>query len=470
SRQRSWGVPIMVYACNTCGEAFVDENYFKNIVEKVKEVGCDIWFDDEENLLPDGATCGCGSKEFSKVKDILDVWFDSGVSHDAVLRKWEELSWPADLYLEGSDQHRGWFQSSLLASTSVNGTAPFKGVLTHGYVVDGQGKKMSKSQGNVIAPDEIIKQYGAEIIRLWVISENYREDLRISKNIIASMSDAYRKIRNTFRFILGNISDFNPATESVAFEEMDGLDRYILARLTEVINIAKKSYESYDFHVIYHSVLQYCIVDLSNFYLDILKDRLYTLPKKSKGRLSSQTALYLIADSLAKILAPVCPFTMEEVWSYLPSKEKNASIHFEELPELSYSLNDEERNKWETKVNLKKDVSKALEEARREKVIGHSLDAKVELHGDENLLAQLKAFGEDGLQSVFITSQVVICDTIDDAWKSVALEGVNVEGLLVKVSPGEGEKCERCWMKATSVGENSEHPTVCKRCSDALAA
>ena len=468
SRQRSWGVPIMVFACKSCEAPYIDQKFFDSTVARIREEGCDIWFDEEENLLPEGATCECGCKDFTQVKDILDVWFDSGVSHEAVMNKWEELTWPADLYLEGSDQHRGWFQSSLLTSTAVNDVAPYKSVLTHGYVVDGKGKKMSKSEGNVMVPDEVIKQYGAEIIRLWVVSENYRDDMRISKDIIKSTSESYRKIRNTFRFMLGNISDFNPATESVAFEDMDGLDRYILAKLTTLIETVRNAYRDYEFHVIYHSIVQFCIVDMSNFYLDIIKDRLYTQPAKSAIRLSSQTAIHIITQAMVKLLAPVCPFTMEEVWQYLKSDNDVSSVHLTEMPELSFVLEKEESEKWETIAGLKKDVSKALEEARREKLIGHPLDAKVELFATGELAEKLQNIGAEFLQPVFITSGVEIVENIDDAWKENAVEGINIPGLFTKVGTAEGEKCSRCWVKSPSVGENEKHPTACTKCTASL--
>ncbi len=474
SRQRSWGVPIMVHSCEECGEPYVDKEAFSLALSVVEKEGCDVWFDNSSTFLPEGAACHhCGSAKLKREKDILDVWFDSGVSHEAVLNHWEELSWPADLYLEGSDQHRGWFQSSLIASVAVKDTAPFRSVLTHGYVVDGNGKKMSKSLGNVISPAEITRKYGAEIIRLWVISENYREDIRISQNIIASISDSYRKIRNTFRYLLGNLHDFRPEGQSVPFEKMEGIDRYILFRLSELQKKVRKGYEEYEFHLIYHSVVQFCIVELSNFYLDICKDRLYTAREDDPKRRSAQTALYILANRLCTFLAPVCPFTMEEVYEHLPeAEEKPDSIHLCLFPaeDDTFSIGDEEREKWSVLSSLKRDVAKVLEEARSQKVIGHSLEARVELFVSEEgeLTETLYATDTALLQEVLIVSSVTLVTKPEASWKKEAGRGTLLPSLLIKAEKANGEKCERCWIRSESVGTHALHPALCTRCYETL--
>ena len=300
---------------------------FSHIVNLVKKYGADFWFEkDSLELLPEGTTCPCGGKEFSKTNDILDVWFDSGVSHASVLEGDPNLDWPADLYLEGSDQHRGWFHSSLLESIGTRAKAPYKAALTHGYVVDGKGKKMSKSSGNVIAPQKIIDQYGAEILRLWVASENYREDIRVSQEILKRLTEAYRKIRNTFRYLLGNLYDFDPITDSVAVDDLLEIDKYTLYRFKLLNEKIQEAFENYEFHVFYHSFYNFCIVDLSAFYLDILKDRLYTYPKKSKERRSGQTVLFELLMGMTRLMAPVLSFAAEEVWATLPNSG-DKSVH-----------------------------------------------------------------------------------------------------------------------------------------------
>jgi len=334
SRQRAWGVPITLFNCVSCNEMLRSPEVFSHIVNLVKKYGADFWFEkDSIELLPEGTTCPCGGKEFSKTNDILDVWFDSGVSHAAVLEGDPNLDWPADLYLEGSDQHRGWFHSSLLESIGTRAKAPYKAALTHGYVVDGKGKKMSKSAGNVIAPQKIIDQYGAEILRLWVASENYREDIRVSQEILKRLTEAYRKIRNTFRYLLGNLYDFDLASDSVPAEDLLEIDKYILYRFKLLNEKIMKAFDNYEFHVFYHSFYSFCVVDLSAFYLDILKDRLYTYPKKSKARRSGQTVLNELITGMTRLMAPVLSFTAEEVWSYF-SHSDGKSVHMNSFADL----------------------------------------------------------------------------------------------------------------------------------------
>ena len=380
SRQRAWGVPITLFNCVSCNEMLRSPEVFSHIVNLVKKYGADFWFEkDSLELLPEGTTCPCGGKEFSKTNDILDVWFDSGVSHASVLEGDPNLDWPADLYLEGSDQHRGWFHSSLLESIGTRGKAPYKAVLTHGYVVDGKGKKMSKSAGNVIAPQKIIDQYGAEILSLWVASENYREDIRVSQEILKRLTEAYRKIRNTFRYLLGNLYDFDLASDAVPAEDLLEIDKYILYRFKLLNEKIMKAFENYEFHIFYHSFYNFCVVDLSAFYLDILKDRLYTYPKKSKARRSGQTVLNELLTGMTRLMAPVLSFTAEEVWSYF-SHSDGKSVHMNSFTDsIDVSVDEGFICRWDMLTDLKSEVSKALELCRREKVIGHSLDAQVRL-------------------------------------------------------------------------------------------
>ena len=341
SRQRSWGVPITVITCEKCDTIHINEAIVDKVFTLFDEFGADAWLEkDVSAFLEPGAVCEkCGSTQFDKETDILDVWFDSGVSHAAVLEERDYLAWPADLYLEGSDQHRGWFHSALLTSVETRDSAPYKSVLTHGFVVDASGKKMSKSVGNVVAPKEVIQKYGAEILRMWVAASDYRDDVRISDSILKQLSDAYRRIRNTCRFIIGNISDFQPEQDAVPLDQMMDIDRFALHKLCDIINKARKAYTTYEFHVIYHALYNYCTVDLSAFYLDILKDRLYTSPPKSLPRRSAQTVMHIILDSIVKIMAPIMPFTSEEIWSYMPETgTKEESVHLAALTGCEYRM------------------------------------------------------------------------------------------------------------------------------------
>jgi len=436
SRQRAWGVPITVFNCLSCNEILRSPEVFKHIVQLVEKHGADFWFEQEvEQLLPPGTQCSCGGQQFSKENDILDVWFDSGVSHAAVLENNPEVQWPADLYLEGSDQHRGWFHSYLLESIGTRGAAPYKTVITHGYVVDGKGKKMSKSAGNVIAPQKIIDQFGAEILRLWVASENYREDMRISQEILKRLTEAYRKIRNTFRFLLGNINDFDPQKDAVAYDDLFEIDRYILHRFRELQEKILQAFEKYEFHVFYHSFYNFCVVDLSAFYLDILKDRIYTYPKESPERRSGQTAL-------------------------------ETSVHLMPFADASgYRVDEKSMRKWETLTELKGEVSKVLEGLRREKVIGHSLDAQVRLVLPEKVRGQLQDDFED-LKYIFIVSDVQVVDSLEGAESVVASE--SMEGVKISARSMGGVKCERCWNYFIEPGEGKEHENLCLRCNENL--
>ena len=469
SRQRAWGVPIAVFYCEDCEAILLDQNIMERVYSQFEQHGADIWFEkDISYFLDDDVKCSsCGSKNFVKENDILDVWFDSGVSHAAVLEPREDLRWPADLYLEGSDQHRGWFHSALLTAVGTRKQAPYKAVLTHGFVVDADGRKMSKSLGNVIAPSEVIDRYGAEILRLWVSATDYREDIRISENILKQLSDAYRRIRNTSRFMLGNLFDFDPAVDEISYDAMPEVDRYALHKLQGVIEKTLKAYDQYEYHIIYHALHNYCTLDLSAFYLDILKDRLYTSPPKSDARKSAQTVMYFLLDALAKLMAPLLPFTAEEIWQYMPAHgDKLPSVHLALLPEVNNQWKNEGlAEKWETILNVRAETTKALEEARSEKQIGHPLDAEVAISAKEDLYNLLQPYAED-LRFIFIVSSVSL---LKEKKLDGSFESEKVKGLSIKIGAAPGEKCERCWIHETSVGSDSEHPTICQRCRNALA-
>ncbi len=467
SRQRSWGVPITMFHCKSCNEMLINREIVDKIYEIFQEHGADIWYEKDAGFfLPEGTKCAaCGSTDLEKETDILDVWFDSGVSHAAVLSARENLSWPADLYLEGSDQHRGWFHSSLLTAVGLTGEPPYRAVLTHGFVVDGQGKKMSKSLGNVIAPKKVIDKFGAEILRFWVAASDYKDDVRISDNILNQLSDAYRRIRNTCRFILGNLYDYDRGQHAISYEQLTDLDRFMMHRLQKLIHRCTDAYATYDFHVIYHALHNFCTLDLSAVYLDIMKDRLYTSPPESLIRRSAQTVMHEVVIAVARIMAPILPFTAEEIWTFLPDTAKDESIHFTQLPQANPDYEDLElAEKWEQLLRVRGEVTKVLETARVEKVIGHSLDAAVTLAADGSLFALLESYAED-LRSFFIVSEAHLVpggNAGDD------FQPTGVEGLKIRVGASAGEKCERCWVHDISVGDDSEHPSVCRRCRNSL--
>jgi len=468
SRQRAWGVPITLFYCEKCESVFINHETANKISELFEKHGADVWFEKQawEFLSQDAVCQKCGHNKFVKETDILDVWFDSGVSHAAVIEQRSNLRWPADLYLEGSDQHRGWFQSSLLTAVGTRGRAPYKSVLTHGFVVDAKGRKMSKSIGNVIAPKKVIDRYGAEILRLWVSASDYRDDIRISENILKQLSDSYRRIRNTCRFMLGNLYDYDPKTDRAPYESMPDIDKFALHKLQELIEKILKAYENFEFHVIYHTLHNYCTLDLSAFYLDILKDRLYTLPPQSIERRSVQTVMYIILDSVVRIMAPILSFTAEEIWRFMPDiKEKESSVHLSSLPKANESWKNEKlAQKWEAIIKVRGEVTKALEEARAKKKIGHSLDAVVTISANEELYEELYAYEED-LKTIFIISgaSLVKGEKLDQAYESP-----DIEGLAILVEPAISDKCERCWIHDPSVGLNPELPTICSRCEKVL--
>ena len=476
SRQRSWGVPIPAFYCDDCGKWVITDETMKKVEEIVEKEGTDAWWaHSAEELLPEGFKCPhCGGTHFHKEKDIMDVWFDSGSTWNGVLRypheDWKEdgVQFPADLYLEGSDQHRGWFHSSLLCSVAVNGYAPYKAVLTHGFTMDGEGRKMSKSVGNVVAPQDIINRYGADVMRLWISSVDYQGDVRLSDKIVKSMSDVYRKIRNTFRYLMGNLYDFDPKKDSVAYEDMEEMDRWALLRLEQVKRTVLKAYEDYEFHVMYHAVHNFCTVDLSAIYLDILKDRLYTEKADSRLRRSAQTAMYEILTSLVRLVAPVLCFTAEEVWQDLPNKEEREwSVHMASMPELNDKFLDKALDeKWKKRLAVRSVITKALEEARQAKTIGHPLDAEVTVYAKGEAYDILKAM-EKELADFCIVSQTKLVEGTESAPENAVSDD---EGYVkVTVSVCELEKCERCWKRTPDVDSDPAHPHVCARCAHVLA-
>jgi len=466
SRQRTWGVPITVVYCRKCGEAIADGKLMHHVADLFEEGGSDIWFEREaRELLPAGTTCPkCGHDDFDKEQDILDVWFDSGVSHAAVLETTPKLHSPADIYLEGSDQHRGWFHSSLLACVGTRDAAPYKAVLTHGFVLDENGRPMSKSMGNVVAPEKVIQKVGAEVLRLWVATQDYRNDTRVGDQILQQVSEAYRRIRNTARYILGNLHGFDPSADSVPDGDLLEIDRWALSKLEGLVRRVGKSYNDYEFHVLYHAVHNFCSVDLSAFYLDVLKDRLYISPAKSLARRSAQTAMYRILDALTRLIAPVLSFTADEIWQELPG-EREESVHLAAFPAFEAALFDAELEaRYSKLLAVRSDVSKALELARAEKRIGHSLDARVLLAAPAGPWRELLEAYQGELATLCIVSQAELVVELADGGA-----GEEVAGLRIKVEKARGEKCERCWNYATTIGESDQHPTVCHRCREALA-
>jgi len=467
SRQRSWGVPITVFFCRKCGEVVISQEIIDHVAKMVEASGADIWFTaTEKELMPENTICpACGENDFEKETDILDVWFDSGVSYAAVMEYRPYLDSPADLYLEGSDQHRGWFHSSLLCSVGTRNQAPYRNVLTHGFVVDGKGKAMHKSAGNVIPPESLIKSYGAEILRLWVAGEDYRDNIRLSKEILQRLTDAYRRIRNTCRYLLGNLQDYDPRTDGVSYEQMEELDQWALHRLQGLTKRIVGAYETFDFHLVYHHLHNFCVLDLSSFYLDIIKDRLYTSPEKATARRSAQFAMNEILETLVRLMAPVLSFTADEIWQYMGGEDRSPSVHADLfVPFKEEFLNPELAERWDEIQAVRKEVTKTLEVARKEKIIGHPLDAAVTLGVSSELHGKLERYA-DQLRSIFIVSSVTLVDI------ELLREGVESEtlpGLKVHVAPSNDPKCERCWMHDPTVGDNPEHPTICGRCRNVL--
>ena len=467
SRQRTWGVPFPIVYCNDCNKPIIDGAIIDKISEIFRTEGSDAWYiRDVKDFLPEGFKCECGCTEFTKETDIMDVWFDSGVTHAAVLEQREGLSSPADLYLEGADQYRGWFQSSLLTSVVMNGRAPYKAVCTHGWVVDGEGKAMHKSLGNGIEPKEIYEKNGADILRLWAASSDYHSDIRISKEILTQLSEAYKKIRNTARYILGNLCNqggFNVDTDAVAYENMPELDKWAIMRLDDLIEKVRVAYNNYDFHIVFHAIHNFCVIDMSNFYLDIIKDRLYCEAPNSELRRSAQTVMYKVLSAIARLLAPILSFTADEIWSYIPhSKVDNAdSVLLNDMPEKSgVEFDNDFISRWEFIYNTRVDAKKALELKRADKVIGSSLEAELTIHAGESYEKLLGI--KDVLPAVYIVSKL---DVVNDTNAEFVGEAT---GLGFTVKKATGEKCERCWTYSDTVGTDSKHPTLCSRCANTV--
>ncbi len=461
SRQRTWGVPIPIFICKKCGKPIVNERTIAIVSELFRERGISAWYDmDASEILPDDIKCECGCGEFTKETDTMDVWFDSGSTHAAVLDERDDLTYPADIYLEGNDQYRGWFQSSMLTAIATKGTAPYKTVITHGMIVDEEKQKMSKSKGNGMSPQEITEQYGADLLRLWVSSADYRVDMKISKKMFKQLSQNYLKIRNTARYIIGNLNGFT-VDQMVPYDQMLELDKWALMKCNDLVGRVRTAYDNYEFHTVTHAIHNFCVVDMSNFYLDVIKDRLYC--DEGLSRLSAQTAIYRILDALVRMIAPILCFTADEIWHAMPHKEGDEleNIVFNDMPSFDEALafDEAETLKWDKIISVRDDVNKALEQARGAKLIGKPLEAKVTITASEAGKTFLDTCGQD-LAKLCIVSDVEV--------KTGDGEGDDYEalgGMKIAVSRMEGEKCARCWIYDPTVGENAEHPCLCARCA-----
>jgi len=457
SRQRLWGVPIVAFYCKKCEAPKLEQGLVEHVADIFEKEGADAWFSREvEELVPADTTCEhCGHDEFTRETDIVDVWFESGVSYAAVVENRYGEDTICDLYLEGSDQHRGWFQSTLLESVLTRNRPPFVTVLTHGFVVDGEGKALSKTLGNYVPPQEIIDKHGAEIYRLWTAAENYQEDVRISDEVLRTLVDSYMKIRNTFRFLLGNLDNFNPSVDMVPVAEMLPVDRYILDRTARLVERITNSFEAYKFHDIYQQVVQFCVTTLSAFYLDILKDRLYVLPRFSPERRSARTALYEILNTMVRVLAPICSFTCDEVWEYMPHTPREPeSVFMVRFPQYRDSrfINDELAESFGMLLELRSVMKKKLEEKRVEKVVGHSLDASLSIRIGRNH----PWFGAVSGYEPFLRELAIV--------SQVETEYADGDGLEVVVEHAPGAKCSRCWNWSTTTGTDGAFEEVCERC------
>lgn len=464
SRQRIWGVPIPIFFCKKCGKPLVNEQTIKLVSDLFREKGSNAWFEmDASEILPSDIHCECGCGEFDKETDTMDVWFDSGSSWAAVIEQREGQPIPVDVYLEGNDQYRGWFQSSMLTAIATKGIAPYKTVITHGMIVDEERQKMSKSLGNGISPQEILDQYGADILRLWVSSADYRQDMRISKEMFKHLAQNYLKIRNTARYILGNLEGFDPKTDMVAYNDLCELDRWALMKLNDLVAKVIKGYDDYEFHVVLHAIHNFCVVDMSNFYLDVIKDRLYCEEKNGVLRRSAQTAMYEILDALVRMIAPILCFTADEIWQAMPHRDGDdaANIVLNAMPKVNpaWAFAEEASSKWDKLIALRDDVNKALEEARKNKVIGKPLEAWVTVYTDDETAALLETVPADELAALCIVSKLRVIRGNG--------EGMQGEHLPVQIAieRASGDKCERCWMYVDSIGQDSKHPTLCARCA-----
>ncbi|HJG28487.1 MAG TPA: isoleucine--tRNA ligase [Subdoligranulum variabile] len=457
SRQRVWGVPIPVFYCKKCGKYHITDASIKAVSDLFRKEGSDAWYKyDANEIMPKTEVCECGASDWEKDPDIMDVWFDSGSTWSAVCRERPELTWPVDMYMEGADQFRGWFQSSLLTSVATQGIAPYREVLCHGWVVDAQGKQMHKSAGNGMEPAEIIRDYGADIIRLWVASSDYTVDVRAGKEIFRQLSEAYRKMRNTARFMLGNLSDFDPNKDAVADDQLFEIDRWALEACNTLTATMRDAYDHYDFSRAYHALYNFCVIDMSNFYMDVIKDRLYCAD--DHARRCAQTALYRILVDFTKLLAPILCFTSQEIWSYIPKMPGMKDyVVFEQMPEVKAAAGEAFTAKWDRIMAIRDDVKKVLEQARADKVIGSSLEAALTLYCSDEIYSLLNAIPMDELADLFIVSQVHL-EKGEGGVKGV------VEGLGVSAEHAAGEKCQRCWKYETTVGENG----LCPRCAKVL--
>jgi isoleucyl-tRNA synthetase len=472
SRQRVWGVPIIVFYCDKCREPLVDKPILDGIVDLFRQHSADVWYErTAAELLPAGVTCAkCGGAEFSKETDILDVWFDSGSSHLAVLNERFGLSWPADVYLEGGDQYRGWFHSSLLVGTGIKGGSPYRACALNGWVLDGDGKAMHKSLGNSIEPEEVIKHHGAEILRLWSASVDFHEDVRLSETILTRLVDAYRKLRNTFRYLLGNLSGFDPARDAVAGNELAEIDQWVLLRAEDLVARSRAWFEEFQFHKVYHSLYAFATVDLSSVYFDVLKDRLYTAAPRSQARRAAQTALYRLLDALVRLVAPIMSFTADEVWGHMGRPGSVHTALFPEPAELTAGIGDAMRHRvpeWDRLLEVRTGVLKSLEAARNDKLIGAPLEACVRLRANADLYPLLQKYAGE-LPALFIVSQVELAEGNRDGAGRGTGPGTGAGDLGVTVERAAGRKCERCWKYTTDVGDSPRFPTICRPCADAI--
>lgn len=467
SRQRKWGTPIPIFFCKQCNNPLIDKESMLLTAEIFGREGSDSWFArPAKDFIKDGTRCKeCGSSEFIKEKDIMDVWFDSGVAHAAVCNKKNNIKLPVDLCLEGADQYRGWFQSLLLTAIASNGKAPYKAVVTHGWVMDEEGKKQSKSLGNGVSPIEVVNKYGADILRLWVASADYHSDIKISYDILKQLSESYRKIRNTARYIIGNLSDFDPNKDMCDPKELFGIDKWAVMKLNELIKKCMNSYDKFEFHNVYHSIKRFCIVDMSNFYLDVLKERLYVHEKDGKERRLAQTTIYIILDALTRLLSPILSYTSEEIWKYMPHRATDniLSIILNDMPEV-YKINTDEdfMRYWERIGNIREEMKKLLEEARKNKIIGSSLDAEVILYCKEESYNFIHLAHKD-LKTAIIVSKLTV---LNEGVGEKIVDGL--DGATATIKHAGGGKCSRCWMYSDSVGSNKEHSELCGKCVDIL--
>ncbi|MGM9650262.1 MAG: isoleucine--tRNA ligase [Butyricicoccaceae bacterium] len=463
SRQRIWGVPIPIFTCKKCGKPIVTEQTIQLVADLFREKGSNAWFEmDAKDILPEGFACECGGTEFEKETDTMDVWFDSGSSWKSVIEAREQQPIPVDVYLEGNDQYRGWFQSSMLTAIATIGKAPYKTVITHGMIVDEERQKFSKSLGNGISPDDILKTNGADVLRLWVASSDYRQDMRISKEMLKHLSQNYLKIRNTARYILGNLNGFDPA-DMVAYEDMTGLDQWALMKCNELVDKVIKAYDSYEFHVVMHAVHNFCVVDMSNFYLDVIKDRLYC--DEGISRKSAQTAIYKILNALVRMISPILCFTADEIWQAMPHVEGDdlGNIVYNDMPKYDAALafSEEQNQKWNAIIEARDAVNKALEQARGAKLIGKPLEASVTIVANEETAALLNGCGEDLAKLCIVSRLNVVTEGDGEEYEALG-------GIKISVARSEGEKCERCWIYDPTVGSDAKHPTLCARCASVV--